>query len=193
MAETIKDGHISEFTPDPQNARKHNPRNVGMIEKSLQTVGSGRSIVVDAEGTILAGNATIEAAAQAGIEDVIVIPTYGDKILVHQRLDIKPGDQRGVELALYDNRASDLSAWDTDMLAQLRAGTNGIDMDGLFTEGEWSDLFGAPRPDREPLDSSSKIGGLEYRVVVECKDEEAQSALIYELEGRGFTVKALIS
>ena len=53
--------HIGELKPDPKNARRHNPRNVGMIVDSLRAVGAARSIVIDEKGNILAGNATIEA------------------------------------------------------------------------------------------------------------------------------------
>src|SRR5690349_25083987 len=65
--------HIKDLTPDPANARQHNPRNVGMIQDALQEVGAARSIVIDEAGTILAGNATVEAAAAAGITRVQVV------------------------------------------------------------------------------------------------------------------------
>ena len=48
---------IADLTPDPANRRKHNPRNIGMIVESLQKVGAARSIVIDEQGNILAGNA----------------------------------------------------------------------------------------------------------------------------------------
>lgn len=48
--------HLGDLRPDPRNARKHNPRNIGMIEAALHEVGAARSIVIDEEGTILAGN-----------------------------------------------------------------------------------------------------------------------------------------
>ena len=59
---------LADLKPDPRNARRHNPRNVGMLEKALNEVGAARSIVIDEQGVVLAGNATIEAAGRAGIE-----------------------------------------------------------------------------------------------------------------------------
>ena len=41
--------HIKDLKPDPQNARAHTPRNVGMIEKALGEVGAARSIVMKPE------------------------------------------------------------------------------------------------------------------------------------------------
>ena len=65
--------HIKDLVPDPTNRRKHTPRNVGMIVDALHKVGAGRSIVIDETNTVLAGNATLEAAGEAGITDLRVI------------------------------------------------------------------------------------------------------------------------
>ncbi len=53
--------------PDPRNARKHSDRNLAQIEAALREVGAARSIVADEHGTVLAGNATVQAAARAGL------------------------------------------------------------------------------------------------------------------------------
>src|SRR5262245_58561891 len=55
--------HIAALVPDPHNRRQHNPRNVAMIVDSIQQTGAGRSIVIDEDGVILCGNATVDAAA----------------------------------------------------------------------------------------------------------------------------------
>jgi len=51
---------LADLRPDPANARKHNPRNIGMIVSALHQVGAARSIVSDEHGTILAGNGVVE-------------------------------------------------------------------------------------------------------------------------------------
>lgn len=43
----MKIDHLKDLTPDKRNARKHNPRNIGMIVDSLHEVGAARSIVID--------------------------------------------------------------------------------------------------------------------------------------------------
>ena len=58
---------LSDLTADPKNARRHTPRNISMIADSLKAVGGARSIVIDERGHVLAGNATVEAAAKAGV------------------------------------------------------------------------------------------------------------------------------
>ena len=53
-----------------------------MIVDSLQRDGFGRSILIDENDTVLAGNATIDAAAEAGIERVRIIEAAGHEISV---------------------------------------------------------------------------------------------------------------
>ncbi len=65
MGESISS--IADLKPDSRNARKHNQRNLNMIVDALHKVGAARSIVIDEDGVILAGNGVVEAAADAGI------------------------------------------------------------------------------------------------------------------------------
>ena len=73
------------ITPDPQNARLHTPRNIGVIEDSMQSDGAGRSILVDQDGVTIAGAGAWEAATQAGIKRAAVIETDGDTLVVVKR------------------------------------------------------------------------------------------------------------
>lgn len=128
--------HLSDLTPDPRNARAHNPRNVGMIESALNEVGAARSIVIDEDGIVLAGNATIEAAAQAGIERVHVVEADGETIIAVRRSGLTP--EQKVKLALFDNRAAELADWDPAIMAELK---EEIDLSHLFSTDELSALL----------------------------------------------------
>ena len=190
----IRDGHIGEFQQDPNNARKHNPRNVGMIERSLSETGAGRSLLADRNGVLIAGNATIEAAAQAGITEAIVVRTRGDKLVIHQRDDLDAAEPVARKAAIYDNRANELSEWDAEVLA------NFADLDVLghaFTDAELDRIFSRsldePAGDGDGDGGGAVLGSLEYRVVVDVADERAQAALIEELEARGLRCRPLIS
>jgi len=72
---------ISDLKPDKKNRRKHNQRNIGMIVDALHEVGAARSIVIDEDNLILAGNGVVEAAAEAGIERVKVVDADGETIV----------------------------------------------------------------------------------------------------------------
>lgn len=145
---------LADLTSDPRNARRHNPRNVGMIEKALNEVGAARSIVVDENNVVLAGNATIEAAAQAGIERVQVIDADGETLIAVRRSGLT--DEQKARLALYDNRTAELAEWDASVLAELAQET---DLSGLFNDDELAALLSRaaddllipdPQPQQEP-------------------------------------------
>lgn len=120
--------HIKDLTHDPKNARAHTPRNVGMLERSLNEVGAARSIVIDEAGVVLAGNATIDAAVQAGITRVQVVEADGETIVAVRRSGLT--EEQKTKLALYDNRVAELAEWDSGVLAGLA--DDGVDLSGMF-------------------------------------------------------------
>lgn len=134
--------HIGELTPDPRNARRHTPRNVGQIVDAMQSVGAARSIVIDEDNVILAGNATVEAAAQAGIERLRIVDADGEEIIAVRRSGLTP--EQKTRLALADNRAAELAEWDTDVLAELSAE---VDLSGLWHDWELAALVGGETDD----------------------------------------------
>ena len=136
MTKKIDESHISDLQYDPRNARKRTIRSSALIQSSLQEVGASRSIVIDEHNRILAGNGTIEAAGQIGIEKMIIVDADGETIVAVRRSGLT--EQQKIKLALFDNRASDLSEWDADVLAEL---SQEIDLTGLWSEDELSNLL----------------------------------------------------
>jgi len=122
---------IKDLNFDKNNPRKHNPRNIGMIEKSLNEVGAGRSIVIDEDNNILAGNGTIEAAQLAGIDKVQIVETDGNTIVAVRRSGLS--NEQKKKLALYDNRTAELAEWESEVLKELE---QEIDLSDLFTKDE---------------------------------------------------------
>ena len=130
---------INELKNDHKNARKRTDRSSALIKESLQKYGAGRSIVIDEENRILAGNGTIAGARAAGIKNVRVIETEGDEIIAVKRKGLSE-DQK-VGLALADNRTSDLSEWDKEMLHQL---SDDHDIEPWFTKEDLAEILGEP-------------------------------------------------
>jgi hypothetical protein len=129
--------HVKDLIPDPDNARSHNERNIGMLADALQQVGAARSIVVDEHGVILAGNGTIEAAAQVGITKVQIVDADGETIVAVRRTGLTP--EQKTKLALYDNRTAELATWNPDVLKNLHA--EGVNLDPLFSAVEQEKLL----------------------------------------------------
>jgi hypothetical protein len=123
---------LSDLRPDPDNRRRHPDRNVEMITASLRSVGPARSIVIDEDNTVLAGNGVVSAAPGAGISKLQIIDVDGDTLVAIRRTGLSPAQKR--ELALFDNRTSDLSEWDDTALAADAAA--GLDMRPFWTPAE---------------------------------------------------------
>lgn len=158
---------IADLTPDPRNARRHTPRNVGMIEKALHEVGAARSIVIDETGKVLAGNATIEAAAQAGIERVQVVDADGETIIAVRRSDLS--EVQKTKLALYDNRAAELADWEPEVLASIALDDDGA-LEGLFTGEELQAIVDMVNvPDFQPVGIEEQ-GRLDQKKPVICPE-----------------------
>ncbi|MBQ8984307.1 hypothetical protein IJ098_00410 [Candidatus Saccharibacteria bacterium] len=108
---------ISDLNFDNKNFNKHTEFGMGLLEKSLKQFGAGRSILIDKDNNIIAGNGIVEAAGQAGLEKVKIVETTGDEIVAVKRTDVSLNSQKGREMALADNAtaAADLE-WDEDTI-----------------------------------------------------------------------------
>lgn len=100
---------------DSRNYRKHSDKNKDLINKSLKECGAGRSIVVDNEDNIIAGNGIYEQAQKLGIKTK-VIETDGSELVVVKRTDLATDDDKRKQLAVMDNSTSDSSDFDIELL-----------------------------------------------------------------------------
>jgi hypothetical protein len=111
---------IADYGHDPKNPNRGSERGRTLIHRSLTTDGAGRSLVADADGLLIAGNQTLDAAAAAGITKVVEIATDGDVLIVHRRRDTRLADTedgRARRLSYSDNRASDDHVYDAAIIA----------------------------------------------------------------------------
>lgn len=124
---------------DARNYRKHNDKNKKLIQKSLKECGAGRSIVIDNEGEIIAGNGIYEQAQKLGLKTK-VIETDGSELVVVKRTDLATDDEKRKQLAVMDNSTSDSSEFDFELL-QADFNTEeledwGLDVDFAIEEEE---------------------------------------------------------
>ena len=97
---------ISELIPDDKNYNTGNEFGNSLIEKSLRKNGAGRSILIDKNNRIIAGNKTVENAMSIGLEDMQIVESDGTKIIAVKRTDIDLDSKKGRELALADNASA---------------------------------------------------------------------------------------
>ena len=53
---------IKDLTPDPENARQHDEKNLKAIQGSLNQFGQRKPIVITEAGVIVAGNGTVDGS-----------------------------------------------------------------------------------------------------------------------------------
>ena len=113
----IKNGKLKELIQDDKNMNKHNEYGMSLLEKSISKYGLGRSILVDKNNKIIAGNGVTETAANIGLDDVIIVPTNGRQLVVVQRTDLDLDSKEARELALADNAVAHVNLeWDEEQL-----------------------------------------------------------------------------
>ena len=105
---------IQWFKPDPKNARKHSSRNIRAIADSLRMFGQQKPIVALADGTVIAGNGTLEAAKSIGMTDLACV-VFADAEMARA-------------FAIADNRTAEMSEWDD---SALRASLDEITARGI--------------------------------------------------------------
>ena len=134
-----------KFKRDPKNARRHGDRNKAFIRQSLEEVGGGRSILVDGDGIVRAGNGVYEQAQALGMKVRQVKARRGEIIAV-VRDDLKGA--AAVRAALLDNRASDLSEWDSAVLREIEQRDHDA-LAGMFERDEWKEILAKDAPQGE--------------------------------------------
>lgn len=170
MSDKAKEANRAHVKYDRRNYRKHDDRNKKLIRKSLEELGAGRSVVVDAENELIAGNGVYEQAEALGIK-TRVIETDGSELVVVKRTDLHTDDEKRRKLALADNATSDSSSWDVDA---LKEDWEPEELDEWGVEGVWEE-------DIEDL-SKNDVPGNVYSEKVE--------GLIYEPTGEDVDVKS---
>lgn len=129
----VKKTKIEDLRHDPNNARRHSDRNIEAVVNSLRRFGQQKPIVTLADGTVIAGNATLKAATSLGWSHVASVVFDGDK-------------DEATAYALADNRTAELANWDWAVLGdQLDhfVGLDGIDLaDVGWTAEEAGSIIG---------------------------------------------------
>lgn len=145
---------VADLVPDNLNFNKGTEYGNALLEKSFQKFGAGRSILLDKNNRIIAGNKAAGKYGELGGEKVIVVETEGDTLVAVKRTDVDLDSQAGRELALADNatQRADLE-WNTEVIKEAQEKW-GLDADawGVNTD-EWTPTI--PDEEREGADYDS--------------------------------------
>ena len=172
---TVKFLPLSRLSLDEQNANRGSARGRRMLGDSLRKLGAGRSVLVDRQGCVIAGNKTVEMARKLGLKQIAVIETDGETLVAVRRrdLDLKT-DKRAVELAVADNRTSEVNLdWDAEVLAALN-----VDLEQFWSDEELKELL--ERDDQEGTGSSGALLDA-ISVTIEAPKAQVEPGQVWKL------------
>jgi ParB-like chromosome segregation protein Spo0J len=133
-------------------------------------------------GNLVGGHQRLKVLAARGVTGVHV-----------SVVDLPPARERALNVAL-NKIAGD---WDTDRLAtllgELRQDETIDETLTGFDQLEIAAMLAEVNAGEQEPDTSPQLGALQYRLVVECRDEQHQRELLMRLEKQGFKCQVLIS
>ena len=118
---------IKDLIYDDLNFNKGTFEGGVLMEQSLSKLKAGRSILIDKNNKIIAGNKTAEVADRLGYK-LRVIEAQGDELIAVKRTDVDIDSKQGRELALADNATTTVNlAWDQQNLELAAEMFDGFD------------------------------------------------------------------
>lgn len=157
-----------------------NPRvgDVDAIARSLKKFGQRKPVVAHRDGTVLAGNHTLQAAHKLQWAYLAVVWVDDDA-------------RTAKAFAAADNHTGDLGHYDEELLAELLADVRVDDelwAATSYTDGDLAKLLAGPDMDG---DSSEQLGQLAYSIMVECRDETHQAELLTRFGEEGLDCRPI--
>ena len=151
-----------------------------ILEESIRKFGLGRSILIDKNNRIIAGNGVVETASQIDLDKVLVVETDGNTLVAVKRKDIDLDSAKGREFALADNATGKANlAWDEELISAMAEKWD-------FEPDDWGVDISMEEPEQEEPSGKKEIS---TRLIVECGDVTKLSLLFSELQDRGFSVE----
>lgn len=187
----------ADLIPYDKNARTHDSE-IEFLCNSIKAHGfdASHAIGVDKNMVIIHGHGRRLAAMKLGMKEVPVVV----------RDDLS--DEQVIAFRLADNKVSDMSGWDFDLLDQELAFLKDMDFDmtqfgfedfSAFDEpeGGHDGPYGEDMAGDEELivDTSDSVKGAQdesYRLIVDCDDHTDMKTLAEELKNRGYHCQMMI-
>lgn len=159
---------VADLLPYARNARTHSPEQVAEIAQSIRTFGFTNPILIDGDGTIIAGHGRVMAlqALKEPNAPVIIAKGWSE-------------DQKRAYV-LADNQLALNAGWDYDLLRTELVDLKGVDFDlsviGFDPKGLESILDGWASNLGDVENHGSHTDGITVAIKVSVKREDAQAA-----------------
>ena len=150
-ADRVERWSIERLIPYARNARTHSDAQIAQIAASIREWGWTMPVLVDGDGTLIAGHGRVLAARQLGIAEIPTMTARGWS------------DSQIKAYRLADNQLATLSGWDDQLLgvelAELRAVGANLELIG-FAAGDVDKLINGPQ-------APSQFGAYDESIPVE--------------------------
>lgn len=168
---------LSQLTFAPYNPREISEEALAGLKASLKRFGIVEPIVWNKKtGNVVGGHQRIKVLQEEGITETQVVV-----------VNLSKAEEKALNVALNNPHIAGDFTDDLGGLLEVIK-TDSIE---LFEMLRLDELL--PKFDMDELDASPALGGLEYRVIVDCADETHQEDTLRKLEKMGYTCRALIS
>jgi ParB-like chromosome segregation protein Spo0J len=160
---------VEDLKLNPKNPRK-NDEAVHIVAKSIEKYGFKNPLIIDENNVVWCGNTRLKASRTLGLEEV---PCIVASDLTQEQIR---------ELALIDNKSSEIAEWDFELLVDELADLNLSDF-----ELDWNiNTQDNNEIDRKDISDSIKS---QFELIVNCEDEESLEMLYNEMIERGYECK----
>lgn len=180
----IENIKIASLVPYARNSRTHSPDQIAKVAASIKEFGFTNPILIQDDGTIIAGHGRVEAAKQLGMETVPCI-----------RLSHLTAEQARAYV-IADNALAEQAGWDDEMLklelADLQSLGFNLNLLGLTQVDELLKIIPAndgltdpddvPSPPAEPVSKPGDLWALGHHRVL-CGDSTSIDCLQLLLGG----------
>jgi len=161
-----------DLIPYIHNSRTHSEAQVKQIAASIREFGFTNPILIDDEGTIIAGHGRVMAAKVLQLDEV---PTITLGALT---------DAQRKAYVIADNKLALNAGWDTEVLLAEIESLQDLNFDTQllgFSADELSEMLNIEEPELKE-ESYAEI----FNIVVECDDEMEQEKIFNKLEAEGY-------
>jgi hypothetical protein len=155
-ADQVERRPIATLIPHARNARTHSDAQVAQIAASIREWGWTIPVLVDEEGTIIAGHGRVLAGLQLGLADVPTMTARGWS------------DAKRRAYMLADNKLALNAGWDDELLRSELADLMECGMPGEllgFDDDELGALLGGLDDDRRSGQLMEAFGGIPFSVL----------------------------
>jgi len=161
-----------DLIPYIHNSRTHSEAQVKQIAASIREFGFTNPILIDDEGTIIAGHGRVMAAKVLQLDQVPTI-TLGAL-----------SDAQRKAYVIADNKLALNAGWDTEVLLAEIESLQDLNFDTQllgFSADELSEMLNI-----EEIELKEESYAEIFNVIVECGDEMEQEKMFNQLEAEGY-------